>query len=525
MIKDLFSKTARYIKRNPRIDLALLAVGLIIFAVITFINAPRASIWFDEAFGAYLIQFSFWDIARFTATDVHPPLYYWVLKLWSGLFGTTEVAFRSLSILFGAATISTAFVLTRRLFGRSVAAVSLIFLILSPMLIRYSDEARMYTLAAFVVLLATHVLLRAVETNKRSLWIWYAVLVAIGMWTHYFTAFAWLAHWAWRATQTWRKGQTVRQFASRFFSKEWIFTHVVAVALYIPWLPFMFKQLGIVQSAGFWIGPVGVDTPANYMTNYFYYLEHDQVQGWFALAFLLVIIATIILLPRAYRLLKKQEKSSFLLVASLAWVPPILLFLTSLPPLRPSFVERYLIPAVVALSIFLAVVLVVGAQKKNLAWRLLPSLLVVGMMIFGITNVYTYGNFNKNSNTHILTRQAVHAAQEATPEGAPIVASSPWVFYEAAPYATELHPVYFIEENTSYDFGSLDMLKHSDFNKIKDLAAFERDNPIIWYLGGTSDEDVAPFRSTWEKVKTVKTEDFITGKSIYKATLYRVNAQ
>lgn len=521
-MKKTTQKIVRYIKAHPKIDIAVLVLGLAIFVTITLLNASSASIWFDEAFSAYIAQFSFWDIARYTASDVHPPFYYWLLKSWSWLFGTSDLALRSMSIFFGAGAITAVFLLARKLFGRSVASVSLLLLVLSPMLIRYSDEARMYTMAALIVFGATYLLVKATETGKKKHWVWYGVLVSLGMWTHYFTALAWLAHWVWRATYVWRKGNSFKTFMKKFFTKPWIITYALAVGLFLPWLPFMAKQLGVVQGAGFWIGPVGVDTPTNYLTNYFYYLEHGQTQSWVALVMLTVVVTVIAILPKAYKSLNAKMKKSFHLITALAIAPPVLLFLASLPPLRSSFVDRYLVPSLVALSIFLAVVLIAGTKKWKPLWRALPIVAIAGMMIFGITNVYKYGNFNKNANVHILTRQAVRAAQAASPAGTPIVAKSPWVFYEAAPYATAEHPIYFVDETTQYIFGSLDMLKESDMHKIKDFAEFEKQNPVIWYLDSTTDETVSPHRDDWIKLETVSAYDDITGNTLYKATKFQV---
>lgn len=525
-MKSLFNHTVSYIKKHPRLDLAALALALAVFLTITFINAPRASIWFDEAFSVYLTNFSFFDIAKFTATDVHPPMYYWALKAWSALFGTTELAYRSLSILFGAGALTSVFFLTRKMFGRKVAWTSLLFLSVSPMLIRYSDEARMNTMAALISVVATHFLIRATETKKRSDWITYAVLVSVGMWTHYFTALVWLAHWAWRLFTVRKKGDSFKVAWKKFFTKEWVITYAVAVGVFLPWLPFMVYQLGVVQGGGFWIGPVTVNTFGDYISSYFYYLWANQAQGWLGLAVMFTIALTIFAVPRAYRALRAKEQSSYVLVASLAWVPPVLLFLASMPPLQSSFVERYLVPSIVFLSVFLAVTLVVGLRNLKPLWRTLPIVLIFAMMVFGVTNVYKYGNYNKNSNTNILTRQAVDLAKAESPNGIAIVTSSPWVYYEAAPYATSKYPVYFIDKYTSYDYGSLDMLKGSDKGKIKDLEAFSKNNPVIWYLGGTSADDVAaPADVNWQKIKTVKTTDPITGKSVYKATQYRISAE
>jgi len=525
-MKKMMKSVTTYIKTHPKTDITILAIGLAVFLLIAGFNAPRASIWFDEAFSAYIAQFSFWDIARYTASDVHPPVYYWLLKVWVSMFGTTELAYRSLSMLFGAAAAAVAFSLSRKLFGRKVAWLSLLFIVLSPMLIRYGDEARMYTLEALIVMSATYLLVRADETGRTKYWVWYGVLVSLGMWTHYFTALAWIAHLVWyAATRVWRKGMSMKDFWKKLWSKPLILTYSVAVGLFLPWLPFMAFQLGVVQGGGFWIGPVGADTLPNYLANYFYYLEHGQTKSWWALLLISVVALVVVVLPRAYKALAAKEKRSFMLVAALAWIPPVLLFLASLPPLRSSFVERYLVPSTIALSIFLAVVLLKGTQKWRPVWRALPVVVVAGMMIFGITNVYAYGNYNKNTNVHILTREAVKAAQAASPVGTPIIAESPWIFYEAVPYSTEDYPVYFIDANTQYIYGSLDMLKDNDLHKIKDMAAFERAHPTVWYLGSSEGADIPPYQDSWKKIETVGPKDDITGKSLYKATAYKISGE
>lgn len=524
-MKKLFTAPISFIKKHPKVDLLLLALGLSVFLVVTFINAPRASIWFDEAFSAYIVQFSFWDIAQYTAADVHPPFYYWLLKVWSSIFGTTELAYRSLSIFFGAAATAVTFFLTRKLFGRKVALTTLLFLVLSPMLIRYSDEARMYTLAALIVMSATYVLIKAEETKKKSLWIWYGVLVSLGMWTHYFTALAWLAHWAWRGVKVWKKGNTARAFWKKFFTKQWIVTYAIAVSLFIPWLPFMAYQLIVVQSAGFWIGPVSINTPTNYLSSFFYYLDGSQAQGWWALIGIAVIALIVALVPKTYRSLKAGEKSSFILVSALAWVPPALLIFASLPPLQSSFVDRYLVPSVMALSVFLAIVLVVGTRNWKPVWRSLPIIAIIAMMVFGITNVYYFGNYNKNTSMHILSRQVVDEIHKASPNGAVIIADSPWTFYEAIPYSTDKYPVYFTNQNTEYKYGSLKMLNDNDQHKIKDIDAFQAQNPIVWFIGTNENGDINAYGSNWEKIQTVSVKDEITGKTLFKATEYKLSAE
>jgi mannosyltransferase len=524
-MNTFFDKTIVFLRAHRKLDGLFLISALVLFSTITLLNVTNAAIWFDEAFSSYLIQFSFKDIFLYTATDVHPPLYYWALKLWTELFGTGELGLRTMSIFFAVATIVVTFLLARRLFGRKVAVTSLLFLALSPLLVRYADEARMYTMAAFIVVSATYALVRAVDSGKRSWWVAYGILIGLGMWTHYFTALIWLAHWAWRAWLSFKKGSSFKQRITLFFSRNWIIAHVVGIAVFSPWIYFMIRQLGIVQAGGFWIGPVGVDTPVNYLTNVFYYLEHGQVHSWIALVLLSLCVLVVPLIFRTYKSLATSEKSHFVLIGTIAWVPGLLLFLASLPPLRPSYVERYLIPAVVMMMVFLAVVLIVGTRKWRPVFRALPIIAVVAMMVFGISNVYKYGNYNKNTNVHIVTREVIEEVHKAGTAGQPIIATSPWLFYEAIPYATAEHPVYFIDADTEYIYGSLDMLKNNDMHKIKDIAQFAADHPTIWYLGQDDNGDVDTHYASWEKMQTVTYTDPLTNKEDYRATEYRINEE
>ena len=167
-------------------------LGVALFAGLASLNLATA-MWFDESYSAYLIRGDFGQIWEMTSVDVHPPLYYFCLKLWSLVFGTSEVALRAMSVTLGALAILLAFWLLKRWFGLRKAGVLTLFLSLSPLLIRYSQEMRMYMLAFLIVVGATLVLDVALKERRKWAWGLYAVLVALGMWTHYFTALVWLA--------------------------------------------------------------------------------------------------------------------------------------------------------------------------------------------------------------------------------------------------------------------------------------------------------------------------------------------
>lgn len=509
------------------LDIIGLVAAMTAYAGLVLSHISTWSIWFDEAFTAYLVRFSYADIAHYTATDVHPPLYYWVVKLWTSLWGTNELAFRSLSMVFGVVAIGLGFVLLRKLFGKRAAVLGAWLMALSPMLIRYGEEARMYMMVTAIVLGATYVLVRAMETNTRKYWVLYGVLISLGMWTHYFAALAWIAHWVWRALALRIEGARGKKLCKRFFAKEWILTHVLAIGIFALWLPLMLRQLGIIQM-GFWIPAVSAHTFTNYFTNILMYLDQQQVLAWLAMLYAVTIGIAGVLLYRTYRQVSdKQERSNLLLLASLAFMPPILLFVASMPPLKSSFVERYLIPAIASLMLLLAVVIVKMLRTRSKWLAVALIVLLVGSFAIGIDKVYYYGNYNKNSGTSIRTKELIAAMTAKSQPGEPFIATDVWVFYEAIFYATKDHPVYFLDQTTEYKYGSTDMLEQNDQFKIKDLNEFARNHPVLWYFGYHGDTPItAPsIAQDWEQIDSVAAYDPINGTSPYKGVEFRTNAE
>ena len=500
-----------------------IVAGLTAFTTIAFWTITKSSIWFDEAFGAYMIRYNFFDIARYTAADVHPPLYYWLLKIWGMLFGNTDLGLRSMSVFFGAIAILFGYLLIHKLFDKKVARISLIFMVLSPMLVRYSQEMRMYTLIAAIALAATYVLTFAVESKKRKLWFVYGLLVGLGMWVHYFMALVWIAHWIWRA-DTIRRTVSKNKFIKTFFSKNWIFAHLIAVGVFMPWMPFLIFQALVVQVYGFWIPAVAPDTLTNFYTNVIFYQQSNETVGWLAVGFFAMIALLSQLAIKVYKSLDDNQRKSYSLIIVLAFAPVILLFMMSLPPFRSTFVDRYLIPSILFTYIFIGITLSLSMKFIKSKWQYLIGVAVVLFMVIGVMNVWHFGNYAKTANPPASNnaRDIVQAVIEKSGDNQPIITNSPWLFYEAVFYSTDKHPIYFINAETQYKYGSLDMLKYNDDHKIKDLAAFTRSNPIVWYVGLPRGGSFSAPYGNWKQLQKVTFNDSINGKPAYEAVQYQI---
>jgi uncharacterized membrane protein len=107
-------------------------------------------------------------IENLRTTDVHPPLYHSVLWVCVGWLGDGELALRAPSIAAGLALIPMLFVAGRAMFDRRTGLIAAAFGSVAPILIWYSEEARMYALVTLLALAATAVFARAVSAPAKA---------------------------------------------------------------------------------------------------------------------------------------------------------------------------------------------------------------------------------------------------------------------------------------------------------------------------------------------------------------------
>lgn len=140
---------------------------LSIFAIAAFclVTASRGlfsgySYWADELHSVIASLAKWQDLyGKWLVVDVHPPLYQSVLKLWMGIFGSSEISTRLLSFLFALLTILIFSIeaLQRRQVRRMLA---LALLGLSPAFAFYAQETRSYSMALMLASLVTLLALR-----------------------------------------------------------------------------------------------------------------------------------------------------------------------------------------------------------------------------------------------------------------------------------------------------------------------------------------------------------------------------
>jgi uncharacterized membrane protein len=101
-----------------------------------------------------------WHIWNGLEDEGHPPLYFILARWWRDLFGSSEAAIRSLSLVFSLAAILLLYFVVRDLNGSSAALWSALLMAFSAPQIVYAQEARNYALLLATSLLAAFFLVR-----------------------------------------------------------------------------------------------------------------------------------------------------------------------------------------------------------------------------------------------------------------------------------------------------------------------------------------------------------------------------
>lgn len=173
---------------------ALWALALLtaLGAALRFASLDLQSFHHDEVItAARVIPGSFSDMLHAVkGSESNPPLYYVLAWAWAKAFGTGEVGLRSLSALFGLATVPLAYCIGAELASRRAGLIAAALLAVNPMLIWYSQEARSYALLVFFCAASFYFFARALRSRSgRDLALW-ALVSALALCSHYFAVFA-----------------------------------------------------------------------------------------------------------------------------------------------------------------------------------------------------------------------------------------------------------------------------------------------------------------------------------------------
>jgi len=163
---------------------------ILIFLSGTFLRFYRVSfhpLWWDELFEVWMAEKSFLGIIEASRLDVHPPLYYMIVKV--TMVNTSPFWVRFHSMIAGSISIIFLYLLAKELFDKKTALYSSFIFSISISMILYSQCATSYSLLIMVTLLLTFLFIKIVRTKRFLYYVLFTIVGAFALYLHYFLFF------------------------------------------------------------------------------------------------------------------------------------------------------------------------------------------------------------------------------------------------------------------------------------------------------------------------------------------------
>jgi len=291
------------------------------------------SLWGDESFTAVAVSQNFSRMLEIVVKDTAPPLYYILLFMWTQIFGHSEVAIRSLSVLFYLGTIFSVYLIAKKIWGKTTGFLAAFICLANPFLFPFAFEGRMYSILVFTVTLSFYFFI------TDNFW-GYVLSSTMAIYSHHYAFLVLIFQFFWRLSHT------------KKLKKNWFIflkPYLLIGILYIPWLYPLYKQITMV-STGFWLGRPKLK---DFFGLYLRYIAGERIIiSW--QKFLPILVILIFALKKW-----KDKKKENLLLLGWVFIPGLLAFLISQGK-TSVFYDRYLIFVIPGLAILL-----VGSFRKS----------------------------------------------------------------------------------------------------------------------------------------------------------------
>lgn len=361
------------------------------------------SLWYDEGVTAEIARRGLAELTRWTADDIQPPLYYYVVAGWGRMAGWSEWSLRFPSVFFGVLTVpllaAVTIALTRRRLAGLLAASLAAF---HPLLLYYSQEARMYAMLTALGVVLGYLIIHgeAAIRHRARYWTAYVVVATAAIYTHYFAFFLLMAlALAYLIDQLFilprRKGpvqpadadadlpSTIRRRPILGF----VLANLVVLGLYIPWITALLTRLRV--DASYWDGQLKIGEAIRHVAISFTsgetVLEEVATRLLIPYGILTLISAAALLFRRA-----GQQRTILYAFLWLAFPVSAVLLLASL---TPKFNARYVMIALPGLLLLWSAGLTALIKLRGWDWgsalRTPFVRLATGLSLFVVVLLHT----------------------------------------------------------------------------------------------------------------------------------------
>lgn len=264
------TQTEDMLAERGRVVAALCLIAGLALAV-RLVSISAASLWTDEGYSLWFARQPYGDLfGEIARAEFNPPLYYALLRAWSGLLGDSVAALRSLSAVVDVAAIPFIYLTARWAapegYSRSAGVIAALLFALSSVQIDYSQELRAYCLLVPATAMMAAASMRILK-DRGGAPVWAFVLLGLGgalaIWSHYTAALALALIGAWHGWLWLGPARRQTSLLGGYLISGAAFLIAGGYAL---WLMLAYA---LPSSADFWIGPPSLADIADAATSVF----------------------------------------------------------------------------------------------------------------------------------------------------------------------------------------------------------------------------------------------------------------
>lgn len=351
---------------------------IVIGTIFILLGAFHTEVWFDEAYTIALLQHDYTEIIQIDIGDVHPVLYYLLLKTFTLLFGNSILVCRLFSVLAGILMGVIGFSHIRKDFGAKVGLVYTFLAFFLPCMSVYGTEIRMYSWTMLFTTFSGIYAYRIIKDNKVKNWALFAISSLVTAHCHYYGLVSvaiinglLFLHIVFSKEMYKTEGKTKKKYLIVFF-----ITALVEVLGYLPWLPIFLKQATAV-SESYWIPLNLSDTVMAPLGVQFYGRLPIQITVVYTISMYAYLIYQIIC--------AKKQKQNLSLICNCLLVHFILFFgmLIVTIIVKPIMYYRYML-ITTGILMFPFAYFIANSQKKH--QKVISCLIVIITLTLSIYN-------------------------------------------------------------------------------------------------------------------------------------------
>lgn len=384
------------------VGMILLAAGVVMLGVSAFL-CFSSDIWYDELFTMGLASQPLGELISITARDVHPPLYYMIVRLFlltgKAIFGSVNqvVAAKLVSVLPFLLCMIYSVTKVKKHFGMLSAGVFFFLLLAMPQMAGYTVEVRMYGYALFFILagmLHAYELTDETAAGKKKVcnWVLVTLYALAACYTHYFACVAACMLYVYLLADA------VRRHRVREIIWPFLVSGVICAAGYLPWLLTVVTAQVEAVKDNYWIMPLSVRTLAGCVKFLFCPALGNEMLGNIAAVLLFALYGGMLLffclrsirtrLPgtephgteKQGKGQQEEKRTAMFCIGCIGVLAGIVVFgFVASILIRPIFVYRYMLPATGVFWLAFAVVFSKLKWKRPVCIFVLIVLAAVGI--------------------------------------------------------------------------------------------------------------------------------------------------